>query len=74
MTIERNFGNFRASEDFAEVFRMLQDGEKTASDMEKKLEAVEKHLDYLLTQFEENKRINQDQIVDSSNTNSMIKE
>ncbi|KAK5778332.1 hypothetical protein RI543_003993 [Arxiozyma heterogenica] len=74
MTIERNFDNLRASEDFAEVFRMLQDGEKTASDMEKKLKAVEKHLDYLLTQFRENKRINQDQIVNSSNTNSMIKE
>ena len=72
MTVDGNFSNSRTSKDFAEVFKMLQDGEQTASDVEKKLEAIEKELDYLLSQLEKNKHIDQDQMVNSLDTSSMV--
>lgn len=73
MTMEEIFDNLQTSKDFAEVFKMLQDGEKTASDVEKKLEAVEKELDYLLLQLETNGNIDQVQIAGSLNINSIVR-
>ncbi|CAL9728214.1 hypothetical protein MOUN0_C04962 [Monosporozyma unispora] len=40
------------AKDFAKVFKMLQEGEDTATGLEKKLDAIEKGLDELLAQID----------------------
>lgn len=54
MTVEDGLNAILSGKDFKEVFSMLQDGEKTASDVEKRLDAVEQELNTLLAQIEAN--------------------
>lgn len=52
MTVDADLNGVLNGKDFAEIFNLLQDGEKTATDLEKKLDSVEEVLNSLLAQME----------------------
>lgn len=51
MTAEQQSNEHLADTNFAEVYKMLQKGEVTAKDLEKKLDYMESTLDQLLAQM-----------------------
>ncbi|CAL9733604.1 hypothetical protein MOSE0_B04896 [Monosporozyma servazzii] len=59
MTAESGLDGQLDAKDFAEVLKMLQEGENTASSLEKKLDGIEKGLDDLLAQIDAKAGLNE---------------